>query len=615
MNDGNRLPRPLLPGMVRVRLATGGEKATFVRDLMAPVLNEYDVTYSDGLAANAAGAELLTVPEPDRELLRFDHEARSELIFKIKRFDRFMRSQFEADTDPILNSWTSCWSPEPGAGDAAFLVWVRESRRGVAQFVLPRVVVNLVSGRVKLRGDQRHPVSAPVSRDTEKTDVTDVLIAVAEVAGSVAWALPLPWGAVATGSLTLFQILLGATKGPTSNPLQDLQEGLGVLIKQGRMRDIASDFHRFADELRAKVTGLSIQVNDIARQGADYFKSLEDWLVGPYGYEQVLNDAFRTLDELPQKSLEDAKLELDLYVTGITLWLLGRKVHMQLLAVKAGAQHDKDDALFFDLTQSWLSHYREIRNLVMGIPDDPGSGFFQVVSGHLDRLSSERLAKISPLSILYVDLPTGAPPSSSQASVTVRGGWSFSDTAEFPQGGHYEYRDEEHSEGCCGPTTRIDARPAAEAARQKHLEEVQDRVDELLSTARDAAMGWKASLDAFAAMLPLPTPVAPRVEPLPDGVATPQGDNWVKGHLVQYAIALKNERGPSGLGPWSEALEVGDTAFARVTLPLPPPAFEKATVHVRRRFHTKGVIPDSKDLGRLIKIVEPEVRYWDDSGL
>lgn len=171
--------------------------------------------------------------------------------------------------------------------------------------------------------------------------------------------------------------------------------------------------------------------------------------------------------------------------------------------------------------------------------------------------------------------------------------------------------DRDVPDGKCG-TRSVSAKPEVEQARAAHVSEVGRKIDDVVKTARSATQGWKASLEEFAKQLPPPSPEAvPVATPLEGGSQTPQGDNWVKGRKVQYAVALQNEKGPSAIGPWSAALTIGDTAFARVKLPRPPEGQSKSVQLVSRRFFTGETVPkDAKVL--IVAIAQPGQDSVDD---
>jgi hypothetical protein len=621
MSDSNELPRQFRPTMLRVFLRDGGDKKSYAHGLLSRASNAYPNAFLNAFSEHAAKLEVLNLPDPVRDLQRFDDATKRVLWGQMNTLDGLMRKCFDSAADPITKSWTTWLPPSPDTGDPGVVVWVRETRTGVAQFILSDLRVDPQTGNVSVRSSpalQRTPSATiqPLAAVSEKEILGDVV----DVASSVSWALPPPWGAITTGGLAVFKILLGSMHDDKPSPLDALRKGLEEFIKQDHLREYAADFHAYTMALNSKIAGLNIKADEIADQGADYFDDLKDWLRGAWGWERVHNRCIQLYELLvredikEQADLDRIKQELDLYVTGVTLWITGRKIHMQILAAEAGrADKLKDGAAFLDKTRSWLSEHREIRNMIMGIADgdpDLAEGYFQQASKQIDGLSTKRLQKISDVHAHRGGYAGSIPVPGTGGSVMLEGsGWTFVDSVRNDDEDTHYIMDTYEDDPCSRKT--ISSKPQVEKNRDGYVRQTASEIDGMVKKARETVTGWKSSLDLFATLLPPPAPhKAPTVTALKGGSPTPQGTRWVKGNKVQYAVGLKNEKGPSDAGPWSTALMIGDTAFAQVSLPDPPAGFEACTQLVYRRVYADS--PDHDTQVLTVAIAQPGQKSIED---
>jgi hypothetical protein len=620
MSASNSLPGQFQPTMLRIALRDAGDKKSYARELVSRASKNYSDAFLDSFSEHAASLGLLDLPDPVRVLQRFDDATKRLLWGKMKTLDGLMRACFDSADDPITKSWTTWLPPSPDTAGPGVVVWVREARMGVAQFILSSLRVDPQTGDVSV-GSPPAPQRTPSATIRPLAEVTgkEILGDVVDVASSVSWALPMPWGAVVTGGLAVFKILLGSIHDDKPSPLDALRKGLEEFIKQDHLREYAADFHAFSMELNAKISGLNITADQLADQGEHYFDDLQSWLKGDGGWDRVHRSCIQLYELLVREAIKEQadmdriKQELDLYVTGVTLWMTGRKIHMQVLAAEAARAHKlEDETIFLDKTRSWLSEYREIRNMVMGAAADPqlSEGYFQQASTQIDRFSTLRLAGISGVRKVTVyrneyhgnGLWGAYGPSSHD-------GWTFVDSV-VGDGDDTHFVEDLYTGDPCH-RKQISAKPQVEQDRERYVKKITSEIDEIVKTAKNAANGWKTSLDRFATQLPPPGPKdRPTVTALKAGPPTPQGERWVKGNKVQYAVGLKNEKGPSGAGPWSDPLSIGDTAFAQVSLPDPPAGFETCTQLVYRRVYADS--PDDKTKVLTVAIAQPGRKSIED---
>jgi hypothetical protein len=103
---------------------------------------------------------------------------------------------------------------------------------------------------------------------------------------------------------------------------------------------------------------------------------------------------------------------------------------------------------------------------------------------------------------------------------------------------------------------------------------------------------WVDSISQWSSHQP---PLPPKTTPTiaNDAVwtkAAPQGQNWVSGNAVSYAVAFANASGPSQYGDFSAWIEIGDQAFPTVTIPTDPLSMAE-TRWVYRKFRTGSTSP------------------------
>lgn len=582
MTSSSIVPWAFEPTGLRAQAAAGVRLA----DLMATLCTDAFV-FAPG-DSHAPGAEpvaegLADVVDPVRALQGFDEDRKRALWGKLKLLDGVMRRHFNSPDDTVLSSSVTCLQTP---GGPAPVCWVRKSAKGVVQLQLGRVTVDLVAGTVSM--DKPPEPALPGVRFAIRAAGVGAVVGAASdlisVVNSGAWALPPPWGAGVTVGLTLLQMLLGkvGAEGQVS-PFKTLQDDLQDYMQRAKLGDYASDFHAFSHELDAKLSGLEMSADKIGDQGEDYFAETESWLTGAFGYEMVLNRVERLHDLLAERDLDNCQAELDLFLTGLMLWTFGRKTHLTMVAIEATrARKLGDEEAFFNKTHSWLSEYREIRNVLCGTTTEPFSGYFPMLNAQLSRLRSQRIAKIGDVRDWSFSEAVGDNVSKKHY------GFTFGDDLEDDSFNKHYVENGTESKGCFD-LEEVPSRPTVEARRPEYIAKINAHADAVFEGAVRMSASLNQALNEFAGMLPPDkTDDAPKATPVTGGPPTPAAGSWSKGERVQYAMSYQNEKGPSELGPWSDALIVGDTAFARVELPQVPQAVRTGTQLLHRRMYADG---------------------------
>ena len=236
-------------------------------------------------------------------------------------------------------------------------------------------------------------------------DVTpgQVFTGIVTLASSVSWALPPPWSVVATGALSLIQMLLGLT-GDVTHPtaLESAVTDLENFESGQQLAGYASDFHDFTKNLSDGTSGLTMTADNLDDVGIGYITDFQKFLdKGSTGLPMVHLDCTHLQDKVNAaisghvgksdfSSLDDVNEPLNIFVTGVTLWLTGERFSMQLTAAEAGrAETLGDNATFLDKTHSWYSTYNAISNAIVG-----EDGWLGAVTDAIDNLTTARLALI-----------------------------------------------------------------------------------------------------------------------------------------------------------------------------------------------------------------------------
>src|SRR5688572_18324512 len=132
-------------------------------------------------------------------------------------------------------------------------------------------------------------------------------------------------------------------------------------------------------------------------------------------------------------------------------------------------------------------------------------------------------------------------------------------------------------------------------------EKQDDMVDAKYEAVTSGVAKWNENADSWSENKPPRVPAhAPAVSRKPEewAAAAPQGEKWVHGAKVRYAVAFKNSKGGTPIGPWSDWVTVADRAFPLVT-DIPTDSLKIARSRaLHRQFDGQkeslvGIIPDN----------------------
>lgn len=547
------------PSDIRVLCGDGGSGAEYVAEMLKAVEARLEHGIGPALQARAAvGLPLFDLPPQSALLDQVPAPVRREVLRRLEGLDAFMRDTFVVTHDPAVKSWISWADIDDPSGRRPTLIWVRKGQTGVLQIVLGNL--NALGVLEALERDLRPRPQRMLLHAEARTSGKEVLSTITDLSLSVSWALPPPWGAVATLGLSMFKMFMGAGD-ERPNPWQDLSDGIKEFERQLQIEDYSSDFSDFAENLSAKTATMQSNVSEL-KESSRYLDNLHDWLYGPWGFDRVHNRLTHIYDNhLSKRDLKGCQDLLPLFVSGVTLYMTGRKLEMQIIACRAFAVQGVDDDKFFSYASEWKSIYRELRVHMLGDADSDIVGYCEKVSTEIERIGNERLSKLAaPVRQEEQGYWTppgvwGGHPIPPTHIITQQAGWKLNDgTADHfladteDSGGRHDYKDD------------------AVKLYETGLKAAEDEIESITGLPAKVAGAWKTKLEQVRNMMPPSAPTQkPSVKPLAHGDPVPQGD-WKTGRKVCYAISLKNDKGPSDLSPWSDPIEIGTTAFAEVTV-------------------------------------------------
>lgn len=560
-------------------MADGSNQDAYVRNVVDLLFADMDETTRGKLSSDILTSAPLTLGDEQKVLGSLPPEQAKQLRNLSAQLDTNCRLYLPLLNEEIAETYISFAQNADDASRPVPVVWVRKSNRATVQFAFPRLKLSISEGTVHRDTVQTAPLPyQPLMMMFIATpDARDVLGGVVQLASSVSWALPPPWGAVATGALTILQMLLGATAPEKPSPFDTMRDQLEEFIKQEELNKDADAFKNFANNLFDLAAGMdwepenTTDVNVV--QIDNLIKFLDD---NSIGIGEIHKKCTSLVNGLEGKKLDTVKTQIDLAVTGITLLLTGHKIYMQLLATRASyAAKIKDNASYNIYTAEWIARLKYIR-ASFGIDNSTqGDLWIKTISDCINYITVDRLGKISDVKrstkTVYEYLQgeyTGYSVPTQQA------GCSWRDTAEDSNTDNpsdedifrHFYADTTEGGDPCHDGHAVTHEGQANTDLAAHKQSVCVDIDKILGTARDSVNGWKDSLDSIAKMMP---PSAPTWKPiavaLPGGPTTPQGIDWCEGNEVSFAAEYINEKGPSGYGPWSDPITVGKTAYATVS--------------------------------------------------
>ncbi|MFN9645342.1 MAG: hypothetical protein ACK6BG_09565 [Cyanobacteriota bacterium] len=593
------------PSELRLGAENEHEKKEYIRQVFIRNNLSYDDKLLDTWSSRSALLPPLQLPSPNEILKPFDHEVRRKILYKMKVLDAQMRTFYGSDDPPIIKSWVTLIA----GPNIASVAWVRKSKSYTAQFILDNINVDIESGEVMI---SKHLLEKPkqispyrrLSKDSLDDDkkqeqeraIKNMCTVIMTLAGSVSWALPPPWGWIATGGITGFQILfsLGEDSSNSKNELGKLIANISDLLKQQEIRDISTRFNAFGNALIAKLGSENLIFNSLKEIPTAYLDEVESFLTSHlFDRECDLDSVLAILKESP---VDQADPLLILFVQGMQLWIACRNIRLKIVAIKASiAEEHRNLYDFQTYTSLWLSEYREIRSWIFGVKNTSLQGFIPSLEAQIKRLRDERLAKIEKPHRFREKVSGFA---GGYPTVVYNEGTKFLDAAGPNDllGGEFKFYDSLEKDGCLGSKT-IPADTDANKAYDAHLTLVTKHVDEILNKYTEITAKWKDMIDKFETMLPPPTPTkSPTVEILNSVSELAIPDKSKGKRYVQYAYSIeRSSNGPSEISPWSDKLAKQEQFSYSIKIPESQFMLKDVKAHLFRRLLNKDedVVKDS----------------------
>lgn len=416
-----------------------------------------------------------------------------------------------------------------------------------------------------------------------------------QIAGTLAWALPAPWGPVAAAATTLFELLLG---GGSEDPLQEAVQALENFIETRDIQNWGRTVANFVGGTNGLNSQLWVLKQTISSSQTEFIQALLttiDQATDPGTSDNVYAAANGLRDKVAQfaavakqqsreeyynskaPSLEDT---LDLALLAASSFLLALKLRIQLCATLGALAADAKDSVQVDkMTGKWLDAYASYVRNVAGV--DGGVGMVDLMTPVVNAVIPIRKALVGEcIQVQYY-------PSGKMTHV-------FIDAAlEDPS-----YEDETMIHDDHSFPNYNDDLATLQSIRASYLADIDARFARRLGV----IAAWTASVKEWSEHLPPKAPIdAPfMADGAPWASHESKAPNWEPGNAVCYSVAYANEHGPSQQGKLGDWIEIGSVAFPTITVPIDPLKMATAR-HIYRRFRAQqantseliDVIPDN----------------------
>jgi hypothetical protein len=499
------------------------------------------------------------------------------------------------------------------------VVVAQTTSRAERLLVLPLVTFDIATGAASVSLPHLDHATAAAATVIRATKGEDVLKGILQIGGILAFAMPPPWGAVGAAGATLAQLLVGAADS-APDPFAIVVQSIETYLQEKQVEEWSNTVYNFL----GGANGLQTQLAALKdTESLDQTVFINDTLLPLVndatnaGRSDNVNAAVAGLSNFVHNLAKDARNEsrekyhknktlalesaLDLSLMATSALLVGLKFRIQLYATLAtAAQSNGDNEGFIKHTGAWLDAYAVYELTIRGeSPKKPG-----VAGNATHMIAAVRKARLGLIGNPY---SVSASFAGGKQETFKEYGWGFTDAAvedpsidkavyvnkapKFPK----HFVADTPPKSCCGSPKRH--KDKLEQKRERYIKSIGAKIDQRAQV----VSGWTDSIQEWSSHLP---PQPPSTSPSIAGDAkwtakTPQGQNWVKGNAVAYAVAFANSSGPSQPGRFSAWIDIGDEAFPTVTVPTDPLSMASAR-HLYRRFKTQpdkpeiiGVIPDN----------------------
>lgn len=507
---------------------------------------------------------------------------------------------------------------------AGTVVLVRRTAAVTEQYAFPFLQVDLRAGRYAVAGLDalpkppspggagRTPRVMPMMTPREAgKDSLSFLLAVAPF-------LPPPYGAAATGALTVLNMLVDATAPKPPNPYAELKADLESFLRLQDLKDKAVDPLNTVDKMvsdsigdLSSGPGSDTPIQDLDDMPAELI-TLWSYIDGPIieytkngptpcafdgeGWTTTLAAATSLWGSLGSLDETECTDVLALFLRAVTLQVMLAKLSIQARALACNLhQKDNNATAFAAQTKVWCGQVGQIADS-LGVDKQTGQADSKWMvawdewtddlitegkaqSGWVPRIrawyAGMRKNRVSTryISDLYrVDLPLpGLPtrPDANYGAVLIKvGTWTWTDshdttstdyTGHNPDHGEYNNRTyDTKGEGCLPDD--VQHKDLAEAARNKYMKQVQANLDVAFADTFATVAAWGTLISEFYEILPPGKPAGIRTVSAPSsGAPADTTGTWKKGTILRYSVSAVNEdHGPGPASKPSPEYKVGD---------------------------------------------------------
>lgn len=448
------------------------------------------------------------------------------------------------------------------------VVYVRRTDVATIHFLLTHLFVDLSSGQTQVVGIENFP--PPAARDgslalirsnSDSASASDFFFT---IAGSLVWALPGPWGAIGSAVLGGLSLLCGGTEDLG----KIIETAISAAVKQLEQYDLhlkvvddIAVIQDFAEWLNTQIAVIGLNYKDnpipnsfILKSGGDngMLQGLRDKL------EQVHLSIVRLEELIKGFDATDDSGFFNFYLQAISLDLLGQKMLLQLEAQVStnyggGTTRETLDnlelenaALFDEYNNRWRIDYSRFELAVNGDGSDTTGGFAKRVTDMIAFISKSRTDKVGDVYRFEWQ------EDDHQGGYVYHQGWTWKDS--YTNDDYKKNFVDDYAQSCC---TNIEHKDVAEANRTNWINTVKQALQDKYKDATSCTEKWKASIFEWNEHLPPMAPgAAPALDPKGWQGKPPADSHWQAGHRVAYALAFRNDKGPSTMGPYGSAQDI-----------------------------------------------------------
>ena len=399
---------------------------------------------------------------------------------------------------------------------------------------------------------------------------------------SVAPFMPPPFGVVATGTLALYNFLLGQAQAttPPPNPFSELKDSLDAFYTDSKLNTqlgkLAGQHANFVNS--TVVQRLTTPIDQLSK--ADIDGQIQDLLddLGDTSKDGMLSKVSDANDQiwqlLQQCNTDNFEATLGSLISGITLQLVLQNAAIEILAINGSFFYRQKDMLNYSTYVSKMTGRvgtaaNEIGTTHIGAWDDDAikeglqsTSRITQIEAWMAQAKEQRLKQVSDVHRFSYQASTGSSGSYTTHGPKTIAGWSWND-AHDPNGQSDVINLSADTDGTWPWSDPVDHKDPAVTSHDNYFNNITKQIDDGFEPHREQMKTWLTFLDGFHELLPPPEPPSPSACPMQSGSAVyPQGP-WVEGADVRYALMAVSKSGPSPLSDWSDSFKIGKTAFRR----------------------------------------------------